>query len=141
MTLITSGSALGEQASIIVIDDGMQILLEYISAVSLRGQPGLGHVFVKWVFDNQAVPSRCERVPLTQNGINEGEFCEFPNDMSLEGFDRSDRKFVAVALASRNQPEILNAVDSDWWNYRQQLAAHGVRIRFLCQNQFADCGE
>jgi hypothetical protein len=36
------------RAGLIVIDDGMRILREYINTVGLIGQPGLGHVFVKW---------------------------------------------------------------------------------------------
>jgi hypothetical protein len=50
----------------------------------------------------------------------------------LGGFDRSDRKFVAVARASAHGPMIVNAVDTDWWIYRVALQRHGVRVEFLC---------
>jgi hypothetical protein len=59
---------------------------------------------------------------------------QFPNDERLVGFDRSDHKFVAVALAHPERPPILNAVDADWWYYREELARHGIRVEFLCPN-------
>ena len=59
-------------------------------------------------------------------------FEEFPGAPSLAGFDMDDRKFVAVALASGTGPEILNASDTDWWDFREPLERHGVRVNFLC---------
>src|SRR5207245_8723519 len=61
-----------------------------------------------------------------------GDFAEFPRDPALEGFDLSDRKFVAVARASRHSPTVLNAVDSDWRIYEEPLKRHGVEVEFLC---------
>ena len=121
---------------IVVLDDGMRILREYMNNLNMAGQPGVGDMFMKWVFINQAVSSRCELVPLTRRSTDPEDFNEFPGGDALSGFDRSDRKFVAVALASRNNPKILNAVDSDWWEFRVQLVEHGLRISFLCPNQF-----
>jgi hypothetical protein len=43
-----------------------------------------------------------------------------------------------VALGSKSHPEVLNAVDQDWWDYRTPLANCGVRIKFLCPGQFHD---
>lgn len=121
---------------IVVLDDGMRILHEYMNNLNMTGQPGPGDLFMKWVFVNQAVSSRCELIPLTLQSADPEDFNEFPGGESLSGFDRSDRKFVAVALGSQNNPKILNAVDSDWWHFRVQLEEHGVRISFLCPNQF-----
>jgi len=56
----------------------------------------------------------------------------------LARFDRSDRKFVAVALASQLNPNVLNATDTDWWHYRECLAKHGVRVVFLCSDLMCD---
>ena len=120
------------QTGVIVLDDANHILGEYIRHLSMSGQPGVGDVFMKWVWQNQAVPARCERVRITPRGKAADDFEEFPDEPALAGFDRSDRKFVAVALASRNNPHILNAVDRDWWDYRMALEARNLRIRFLC---------
>jgi hypothetical protein len=116
----------------IVIDEGMLIFLEYMSHLSMTGQPGVGDAFMKWVWENQAVIERCERVTLTPMPGEPENFVEFPNDPELEAFDRSDRKYVAVALGSRNHPTVLNAVDTDWWEHREALKRNGVRLRFLC---------
>jgi len=124
------------RSELVVIDDGMRILQEYLTNIGLVGQPGLGHIFVKWVFDNQAVQTRCERVRLTESAPNSCDFQEFPSDVTLVGFDRNDRKFAAVAAASAHNPEILNAVDSDWWIYSAPLARNGLRVTFLCTGQF-----
>ena len=117
---------------IIVLDDAMLILSEYLNNLQLRGQPGPGDAFLKWLWSVQADPRHCERVRVTPRQGVEDDFEEFPNVPELEDFDRSDRKFVAVALASRHKPPILNAVDSDWWRFVQPLRRHGIRIRNLC---------
>ena len=118
---------------IIVIDDAFRIFNEYRHEVSPSGQPGLGDAFLRWLLQNRANPVCCETVPLTPNDQN--SFTEFPDDPDLADFDPSDHKFVAVANASVNTPEILNAVDSDWWFYRDVLDKNGIHIRFLCPDQ------
>ena len=121
--------------SVVSIDSLGLILEEYANqGLSHSGQPGVGDYFFKWLFDNQWNVARCERVEITEHAAR--GFEEFPEVAELQAFDRSDRKFVAVALASANDPEILNAVDSDWWDFRVALAAAGVRIRFLCPDAF-----
>jgi len=117
---------------IIVLDDAMQILHEYMSNLSLSGQPGAGDAFMKWVWSVQADVDRCEQVLLTSCSPDSDNFHEFPDDADLADFDRSDRKFVAVALASRQKPVVLNAVDSDWAQSHVALERHGVTIDFLC---------
>jgi hypothetical protein len=120
----------------VVLDDGMRILDEYRRNLSLSGQHGLGDAFFKWVWDNQANEKCCERVTIHFKGISGEDYLEFPSDKELKGFDRSDRKFVAVAISSKHKPEILNAVDHDWWQYKSQLEKHNIRIKFLCPCQF-----
>ncbi len=118
---------------IVVIDSGYRILNEYFSQASYSGQPGYGDAFAKWLHENQGYSDRCERVDITPKcGNSEWDFEEFPDDPDLEAFDPSDRKFVAVARASRNNPTVLNATDSDWWIFREPLKKHGVKVRFLC---------
>jgi len=121
-----------QESGVVVLDDGMRVLDEYIRNLSMSGQPGLGDFFMKWIWENQAVDAHCERVPLTLRRGDPEDFAEFPNDPALAGFDRSDRKYAAVALASRLTPQILNAVDPDWWEYRLALESNGVNVRFLC---------
>jgi hypothetical protein len=63
---------------------------------------------------------------------NNKYYIDFPKDSNLEGFDKSDRKFVAVAIASNKNPEILNAVDSDWKDFEAALKKY-VKLKFLCK--------
>lgn len=118
--------------SVIVIDTAGLILEEYSRHASRAGRPGVGDFFLKWLHENQARPEHCERVEVTPLDSQGTEFAEFPDDRALRGFDRSDRKFVAVAIASRHDPSVLNATDTDWCEYREALLAHGVTVRFLC---------
>lgn len=113
----------------LVLDDGWEVLSEYLRHMSSSGQPGPGDAFVKWALNNLANPARCERVPLAPGA--------FPEDPDLAAFDRSDRKFVVLALASDSRPPILNAVDSDWWHFREALGRAGVEVKFLCPDQVA----
>lgn len=116
----------------IVLDDGLRILGEYMGKLSMSGQPGAGDSFMKWIWQNQANPCRCERVHIAPGAGGAEDYKEFPDDPALAGFDPSDRKFAAVALGSRHEPRVLNAVDTDWWDYRRPLERHGVRVEFLC---------
>jgi hypothetical protein len=118
----------------IVIDDLMVIMREYQHNLNLRGQPGVGDEFFRWAWNNQAVPQRCEKVTITPS--NETGYAEFPDNMELAAFDWDDRVFVATALTSQNNPSILDAVDSDWWDYREPLQAEGVTLFFLCPAVF-----
>jgi hypothetical protein len=117
---------------IVSIDSGNRILGEYFRYASHSGQPGMGDAFAKWLLDNQGHPDRCERVDITPKACDEEDFEEFPDDPELTAFDRSDRKFVAVAFTSNLEPHVLNATDSDWWTFRTPLKRHGVKIQFLC---------
>lgn len=119
-----------QMGKILVLDDSWLILKEYIRNLSSTGQPGAGDAFLKWVLTNRTDPNRCQFVHITE--ISQYNFAEFPQDEALNGFDLSDRKWVAVALVHPEKPPILNAVDSDWRDFRAQLAAHGVQVEFLC---------
>ena len=116
---------------VIYIDDDGLILSEYSHYLSHRGEPGVGDAFFKWLWDNQANPRYCQRVPITQDEFGDREFLEFPDDPDLIAFHRDDRKFVAVAIASGASPEIINASDTDWQIFRLPLSRY-VAIRFVC---------
>lgn len=104
--------------------------------LSLSGQPGPGDAFLKWVWNVQAT-DRVLKAKVTPTADDTSELQEFPLDPRLDGFDKDDRKYVAVALSSQRNPPVLNAVDSDWWDYRKPLEDNGVAIIFLCPEQFS----
>jgi hypothetical protein len=121
-------------AGIIVLDDQNAILREYANYCHYSGQPGAGDAFLRWAWRNQAVAEACERVRITPKAGKPEDYEEFPDDPALKGFDRNDRKFVAVARESRNKPKILNATDTDWWEFRDPLRRHGIEVEFLCRH-------
>lgn len=119
-----------QNEGVLLMDDKYLIFQEYDTYLNHSGQPGAGDRFFRWLVLNQGNPQSCRIISLTFD-LN-SEFVEFPTDPALMSFDRSDRKFVAVALGSGTAPEILNATDSDWWQHRDALQQNGVNITFLC---------
>lgn len=103
---------------------------EYRRNLQPVGQPRAGHRFFEWLSQNRNNETRCRQVSVTRH--NERGFAEFPDSEDLRDFDRDDRAFVAVAMASGVRPPVVNASDTDWWNHREALARHGVEIEFLC---------
>lgn len=116
----------------LLLDDKNLIIQEYGRALNRPRQPGPSDRFLQWLWRNHADERHCRKVKITPN--DERGFDEFPDDPSLAGFDADDRKFVAVAVASGSAPKILNASDTDWRDYRQELRQHGVEVEFLCQD-------
>lgn len=130
MACIAELRAITRDEKRVAIDQEGLILREYMKNLSLGGQPGVGDGFMKWLFQNQAVAERCEKVDIDGE---DGRFPAFPDDGALAGFDPSDRKFVAVARAHPETPPILEATDSKWWGWREALRRHGVAVEFVCE--------
>ena len=117
----------------LLIDDRDLILNEYLKNLGYSGQPGPGEKFVKWAYSSQCTPGVVKKIPVTQR--TDGgwrRFEEFPDQVSLAAFDRSDQKFVAVAIASGETPPVLVATDRGWWQHEWGLKAVGVIVGFLC---------
>lgn len=123
-----------QREHMLVLDDGWHIIREYKNKLRSSGQPGVGDAFLKWTLTNRDNPAHCERIPITllPDSADGNDFAEFPVDPAFANFDRSDRKFVALALAHTENPSILNATDTDWWNYRSSLEKYNIRVMFLC---------
>lgn len=113
----------------LVIDAGDEIFDEYRQQLSMKGQPGVGDRFMKWVHDNRWALPDSDRVAITPNGDS---YDQFPEHDGLNDFDNSDRKFIAVANEHPAKPPILQATDSKWWGWKKALAEVGVSVHFLC---------
>jgi len=113
----------------LVMDAGDEIFDEYRQQLSMRGQPGVGDRFMKWVHDNRWSLPELDRVTITRNGDS---YDEFPDHDELKEFDKSDRKFVAVSNAHHEKPPILQATDSKWWGWKEALEEVGITVYFLC---------
>lgn len=115
----------------LIIDAGDEIFGEYRQQLSMKGQPGVGDRFMKWVHDNRWSLPEAQRVAITGNGDS---YEQFPSHDDLNDFDVSDRKFVAVANAHADRPPIMQATDSKWWGWKDALAQAGITVQFLCQD-------
>ena len=116
----------------LALDSGWIILGEYLRNLRSSGEPGTGDRLLRWVLANK--DRLCDLVPITPVDGSENVFEEFPDDPALDGFDPDDRKFIAVALAHPERPPILQAVDSQWWDFRDALRENGVTVAFICED-------
>jgi hypothetical protein len=123
----------------LVIDAGDEIYDEYRAQLNMKGAPGVGDKFMKWVHTSRWTWPEEDRVPITRTG---NSYEEFPEDDGLSDFDLSDRKFVAVANAHPKRPAISQATDSKWWGWKDALQAVGIAVDFLCptyiQNKYVE---
>jgi len=115
----------------IVMDSKDEIFDEYRRHWSRSGEPDVGDMFFKWVNDNRHNEARCIRVEITGSD-DERVYEQFPKAAALKAFDRSDRKFVAVAVGCPEKAAVLNATDTDWHHHHDALTECGVRIHYLC---------
>ncbi len=67
----------------LIIDAGDEIFDEYRQQLSMKGQPGVGDRFMKWVHDNRWSLHDSQRVTITRNGDS---YDEFPTHDGSERF-------------------------------------------------------
>ena len=113
----------------LIIDSGDEIFDEYRGQLKMKGQPGVGDRFMKWVHDHRWSLPDSQRVVISKNGDS---YNEFPEHDGLVNFDISDRKFVAAANAHPEKPPILQAADSKWLGWKDALEEVGITANFLC---------
>ena len=117
----------------LVLDDNWQILGEYAQNLHSTGTD-VGDRFLRWVLRNWRNPERCGLIHITPVDGSDNEFQEFPDDPALNDFDLADRKFIAVARAHPRNPPILQAVDSQWWDFRDTFRRNGIIVEFICED-------
>ena len=118
----------------VFIDDGVRIVAEYRANLSAKGQPGPGDAFLKWLLTHEWGDEKVTRVAITAAEDDTEDFIELPKPPKGTVYDRSDRKFLAVAAAHAEHPPILQSFDSKWWGWRAALSKIGVTIQFLCEH-------
>ena len=108
-----------------MVDDRGFIIDEYRKHLSLSGRPGVGDVFLKYVWDHQYSEERVVRVPVTPSDDARG-FQELP----VNTLDRADRKFLAAAVVGK--AVLVNGTDSDWNEAQALLEELEVDVEQLC---------
>ena len=122
--------ALMNSDDIVVLDSGQEILKEYTKNIDLHSEDSVASEFLTWILRG-ILSGKVEQYEITKNGNN--TYVEFPDSPELKGFDRSDRKFVALARVDPSHPNIYNGSDTDWWDYKDALKKEGVNVIFLCE--------
>jgi hypothetical protein len=118
---------------ILVIDNDYHLIGEYQNQMPKGSQAQYGNRFLRWIYTNQANPQKIKTVEI--NKLDEFNFKEVPRSIIDIGFDNSDRKFVAVAIANENQASIVQAADSKWIGWEEALNKEGVSIHFICREE------
>ena len=116
---------------VVAIDDAGDIFEEYKQRLNFSGMPGVGDAFLKHVFNHQYQTDRVQRVAVTPTADDGRGFEELPANT----FDRSDRKFLAVAVVAN--AIVLNATDSDWSEHGTLMDTLGVNVNQLCPGYLA----
>lgn len=125
----------------LVLDATGLIFREYAGYFDYSGQPGTGDMFFRWVHDNRWSGERVLAVHITPSADDPQDFAEFPRDAALAGFDRDDRKFVAAARAAPEETRIVEATDTDWWEFQAALNKAGVMVDFICRDYIKEVFE
>lgn len=114
-------AAIIEDGSIVTDLDG-EIVEEYFHKLGRSGQPTLGSVFAKWVFEHRwTEPHRV--VDLEPTGVH--RYATLPDDDGA--FDPSDRKFVAAAKVA--EAPVHQATDTKWLDWGDALRGPRRRNR------------
>jgi len=110
----------------IALDDSELIMDEYSKHLSYAGQPGVGDMFFKYLYDNQYANNKITHHTITQIEEENQGFQELPPN----NFDPSDRKLLAVAVVAGAC--IVNATDSDWAENLDLLNQLNISVHQLC---------
>ena len=122
---------MNSSVDVAVIDTQGEILQEYLKYLTDGSQDTVATEFFKWILQNRYSSNKVSVYSITKTAEN--TYSEFPDSASLNGFDLSDRKFVALSVAHPKHPPICNGSDTDWWDYRGALEKEGIHVKFLCE--------
>lgn len=121
----------------LAVDVDDEILLEYLGTLRRAATPGLATKLVsrlyrlRWDDDGP-----CRRVAITRRAERPGVYEEVPH--GLRDFDEDDQKFLAVAAAEGGNPQVLQALDSKWYERSDDFRAAGIDVQFLCLADLLD---
>jgi hypothetical protein len=114
----------------IAVDLGDEILLEYINTLSSAEVPGLATKLARLLYRTRFGSDTVRRVPITRRDEPPGMYEEVPE--TLHDFDDDDQKFLAVAVAEGGNPQVLQALDREWYDRYDDLRAAGIDVQFVC---------
>ena len=112
---------------IVAIDDEYLILKEYLGYLTKSSRAkSTGDIFFIHVLRHLYNTDLIRKVSVTPVQDEKTGFEELPRNT----FDRSDRKFLAVAVVAK--AKVLNATDSDWAQHSKLMTKLGINVEELC---------
>lgn len=120
-------------SDIVVLDANQEILREYKNNFTTYGNPTVASEFLKWICRQLTLRSNSQVELKLLTVVGDRQYAEFPQDSALDGFDLSDRKFIALANAHPDHPSIYEGSDCLWWGFKDALSALGIQVVFLCE--------
>lgn len=115
----------------------MEVWNEYKTYCSFSGKPNVADYFFKWIHDNSANEKIVKKLEITKS--YEGAFAYeiLVGIPCLNGFDRGDQKFLALAMTYPDTATLHNATDSDWYDFEDCISKiQGVKLNQLCPQLF-----
>lgn len=106
----------------LVVDLTYEILREYRQNIRSGGR-------AVQLFSQLETQPR-ERLVEVEIAFDEDGFARVPEALAIA--DKSDRKFISVALVHTPTPPIINATDTDWAKDQDLLARGGITVNELC---------
>ncbi len=125
-----------EGRAVVVVDDGDEILTEYLRILTGRGTSGIGVKLARILRQRKYDTSVCRRVKITSSSRTPGTYDEVPD--LIRNFDNDDQKFLAVAMADPEHPQIYAGLDEEWWCRRSELMNAGFDVQFPCSDDLMD---
>jgi hypothetical protein len=100
----------------LVLDEQREVMREYKRQL---GKNDYGY---------QVVIEKLQTARFHRIELDEGGAARLPEPLQTEVKDRSDRKFVAVALADAGESSLVNACDTDWYDCQDALMQAGINV-------------
>lgn len=110
----------------LALDTEGLVMDEYSKHLNYAGQPGVGDMFFKYLYDNQYSELNVSLHEITPISDETRGFKELP----VNDFDPSDRKILTTAFVAG--ASVVNATDSDWEESRKFLKELNVNVHQLC---------
>lgn len=104
---------------ILVLDTAWRMIDEYKRNLGESAENNIG---MRVVYEKMST-ARWLDVPCDAAGRE-----QLPQDLDDAHDYRGDRKLIALALADKNNSTIVNACDTDWYDWDSALSTYGIAV-------------
>lgn len=111
----------------VILDANSEYFDKYRAHCSMQGQPGVGDMFLRAVFE-RGYTDWAHRVDIRTAAGNYA----LPHSILSSSFDNDDYLWLAGALNADQPASVVNAVDSDYQDHAALLSENRFTIVELC---------